>query len=235
MPETCSTCGGTFETKAQLMAHAAKAHPMRARPLWPPGVDRGAYLRWGALAGFLGGIGMALVMMIAGQALLGSGIAVVCSLGVAVFGGAPSNMATTVGGLLIRLIAAIVIGVVLAGFTLLVRSRVGGRLAITNAKNGTGIGLLAGFVVWLVWGLPLMFVLMIPAMETVMMAMPMNGMMPTQAELMMMLQSTLPSLMAAWFLAHLVYGGIWGAVTGFAADRRASLTSARASAAGVSR
>ena len=235
MSETCSACGGTFETKEQLRAHAAKAHPMGTKPLWPPAVNRGSYLRWAALGGLLGGIGMAVVMMVAGQALLGSGIAIVSSLGVAVFGGEPSNMATTVGGLLIHVSSSILIGVVIAALTLVVRNRFRGRLAITNAKNGAGLGLLAGFVVWLVWGLPLMFVMLIPAMETVMMAMPVNGMMPTQADLMTMLQSVMMPLMAAWFLAHLVYGGIWGAVTGYAAGRRSALPGGRAAAAGVSR
>ena len=217
------------------MAHAREAHAARAKPLWPPAVSRASYLRWAALGGLLGGIAMAVVMMVAGQVLLGSGIAVVCSLGVAVFGGAPSSMATTVGGLVIHLISAIVIGVVLGLVSLALRSRVRGSLAITNVKNGTGIGLLAGFAVWLVWGLPLMFVMLIPAMETVMMAMPMNGMAPTQAELMMMLQGVLLPLMAAWFLAHLVYGGIWGAVTGYAAGRRAVIPERPIAAAGTSR
>ncbi len=217
------------------MAHAREAHAAKARPLWPPAVYRATYLRWAALGGLLGGIAMAVVMMVAGQALLGSGIAIVCSLGVAVFGGAPTSMATTLGGLVIHFISAVIIGVAVALVTLFVRNRVRGRLAITNAKNGTGIGLLAGFVVWLVWGLPLMFVLLIPAMETVMMAMPMNGMAPTQAELMMMLQGVMVPLMAAWLLAHLVYGGVWGAVTGYAAGRRAIVPGKRISAAGASR
>ena len=235
MSETCSICGAAFESKQQLMDHAAKAHPMRTKPLWPPAVNRGSYLRWAALGGFLGGIGMAVVMMIAGQALVGSGVAVVSALGVAVFGGAPTAMATTVGGLVIHFIAAILIGVVIAAITLAVRNRFGGRLAITNAKNGTGIGLLAGFLVWLVWGLPLMLVLMIPAMETVMMAMPVNGMVPTQADLMAMLQNVMLPLMAAWFFSHLVFGGIWGATTGYAAGHRAAAPAAKVAGAGVSR
>lgn len=217
------------------MVHAREAHAALAKPLWPPEVSRASYLRWAAVGGLLGGIATAVVMMVAGQVLLGSGIAVVCSLGVAVFGGAPSSMATTVGGLVLHFISAIIIGVVVAVVTLAVRNRVRCRLAITNVKNGTGIGLLAGLAVWLVWGLPLMFVMLIPAMETVMMAMPMNGMAPTQDELMLMLQGVMLPLMAAWLLAHLVYGGVWGAVTGYAAERRAVVPERPVAAAGASR
>ena len=217
------------------MAHAREAHAARTKPRWPPAVNRASYLRWAALGGLLGGIAVAVVMMVAGQVLLGSGIAVVCSLGVAVFGGSPSSMATTVGGLVIHLISAILIGVVIALVTLGVRNRVRGRLAITNEKDGTGVGLLAGFAIWLAWGLPLMIVLLIPAMETVMMAMPMNGMMPTQAGLMMMLQGVMLPLMVAWLLAHLLYGGVWGAVTGYAAGRRAVVPEGSIAAAGSSR
>ena len=235
LSEKCSICGGTFETKAELMDHATKAHPMGTRARWPPAVDRASYLRWGALGGLLGGIGMAIVMMIAGQALLGSGIAVVGSLGVAVSGGTASSMATIVGGLVIHLVAASLIGLVLAAVTLVARSHVRGRLAITNAKDGTGTGLLAGLVVWLVWGLPLMSGLLVPAMEKVMMSMPVNGMLPTQAELMTMLQGVMLPLMAAWLVAHLVYGGIWGATTGYAAGRRATLRRGIAARSGVPR
>ena len=235
MTEKCSACGAVFETKEQLMEHAGTAHSRGTKPRWPPAVNRGSYFRWAALGGLLGGIGMAVVMMIAGQALVGSGLAVVSSLGVALFGGSPSGMGATVGGLGIHLLAAVLIGLVIAGVTLAVRNRAAGRLAITDAKRGTVLGLLAGVVVWLIWGLPLMLVMLIPAMEAVMMATPVNGMMPTQAALMSMLQSILLPLMAAWFVAHLVYGGIWGAVTGYAAGRRAVLPEARPAGAGVTR
>ena len=82
MSVRCSTCGASLEDEQQLMEHAAKAHPVGTKPLWPPAVaNRSSYLRWAALGGLLGGIGMAVVMMIAGQALFDSGIAVVCSMG----------------------------------------------------------------------------------------------------------------------------------------------------------
>ncbi len=234
MPEKCSICGAAFETKEQLLAHAGKAHPMPVKPLWPPALNRGSYLRWAALGGFLGGIGMAVVMMIAGQALFQSGIAVVCSMGAILLGaqvaGTPPG---TAAGFALHFVASIVIGVVIAAVTLLVRSRLGGRLAITNARNGTGVGLLAGFAVWVVWGLPLLFFLLAPAMVDVM------GMMMPGASSMMMAQEELNAnmgyLLAAWFVAHLVFGGIWGATTGYAASHGASIPAAKAASAGVTR
>lgn len=234
MPEACSVCGAAFETKQQLMDHAAKAHPMGTKPLWPPAVNRRSYLRWAALGGLLGGIGMAVVMMIAGQVLFNSGIAVVCSMGAILLGaqaaGTPSG---TGAGFVLHFVSSVLIGVVIAAVTLAVRSRFGGRLAITNVRNGTGVGLLAGFAVWVVWGLPLLFLLLAPAMVDVMgMMMPgASGMTMAMAEL----NAAMGYLLAAWFVAHLVFGGIWGATTGYAASHSAAVQAANATGAGVSR
>ncbi len=222
--ETCQVCGATFQTREALMDHAAKAHPMGTKSRWPPAVDRGTYLRWAALGGLLGGVAMALVMMAAGQALLGDGIAVVCSMGVALIGLQATSTPTTVLGLVLHFIAAIIIGVVIATVTLAVRNRFAGRLAITNAKNGTAVGVLAGFAVWLVWGLPLMLFAMAPAMVKVMaMMMPGSNMMMAEQDSMMMLQSVFGLFIAAWLVAHLAYGAVLGATTGYAAAKKAPL------------
>lgn len=234
MSETCSVCGAAFETKDQLMRHAAQSHPSTTRPLWPPAVDRNAYLRWGVVGGILGGIGMAVVMMIAGQVLFDSGVAVVCSMGAILLGPAVAGTPPgTAAGFALHFVAAAIIGLVLAAVTLAVRGRVRGRLAITNTRNGTGVGLLAGFAVWVVWGLPLLFLLLAPAMVEVM------GMMMPGAGSMMMVQEELASkmglLLGAWFLAHLVFGGIWGATSGYAAAHRVALPATGVSGAGISR
>ena len=235
MSVRCSTCGASFEDEGQLMEHATKAHPVRTKPLWPPAVEhRSSYLRWAALGGLLGGIGMAVVMMIAGQALFDSGIAVVCSMGAVLLGAqAAGTPPGTAAGFALHFVASIIIGVVVAVVTLALRHRFHGRFAIVNARTGTGVGLLAGFAVWLVWGLPLLFLVLAPAMVDVMgMMMPgANGMMMAEEEL----SAGMGYLLVAWFLAHLVYGGIWGATTGYAASHRAAVPAAKPVGAGTSR
>ncbi len=237
MSAKCSTCGAEFETQEQLMAHAQRAHSVGGitKPAWPPKVNRRTYITYGAVGGFLGGIVLALVMMAAGQVLLGNGVAVVCSMGVALIGLQATSTPTTVLGLVIHFVAAILIGIVIAVLTLVVRNRARGRLAITNAKNGTAVGLLAGFAVWLVFGLPLMFLLMIPAMTDILMMMPMNGMPVSGAEAMMMLQNVMVPFVAAWFAGHLLYGAVWGATTGYAAATKAVVTGAAMTGAGATR
>jgi hypothetical protein len=191
-----------------------------SKPLWPPPANRGSFLRWGVLGGFLGGIGLALVMLAAGQALLGNGVAVVCSMGVALIGLQATSTPTTVLGLALHFIAASVIGLVLAAVALVVRGRLASRLAITNPRNGAGIGLLGGFLVWLVWGLPLMTLVLAPAMvQVVGMMMPGNMMMGEEEA-----KAVLAGLgfNGAWFVGHLLYGLIWGSTTGYGAARKAT-------------
>jgi hypothetical protein len=184
------------------------------------------YLRWAALGGFVGAVFMALIMIGAGQALTGDGVAIMCSMGVALIGLQPTSAATTSLGFVIHFVMGIVIGSILAVATLAIRR----RLLITNAKSGLFIGLLGGFVVWLVLGLPMMLVVFSPAMVKVMVMMsPMStsstaDMMKAESDAMMMLNSVMGPLIAAWLVAHLVFGGVWGVITSRGA--RASVTRA---------
>ncbi len=219
---------------SQLEDHGAKAHPMgAARPRWPPMGNRSSFLRWGALGGFLGGIGLALVMLAAGQALLGSGVAVVCSMGVALIGLQATSTPTTILGLGLHFIAAIVIGVVLATIALLVRSRFASRFAITNPRNGAVIGLFGGFLVWLVFGLPLMTFALAPAMVQVNGMMMPSNMMMGEEEARAVLSGA--GFIGAWLAGHLLYGLIWGATTGFGTARKLSIRAAAPGGAGATR
>ncbi len=204
-----------------------------SKPQWPPPLNRDSFLRWGALGGFLGGIGLALVMLAAGQALLGSGVAVVCSMGVALIGLQATTTPTTVLGLALHFIAAIVIGVVLAAIALLVRSRFASRFAITNPRNGAVIGLFGGFLVWLVFGLPLMTFALAPALISVNGMMMPSNMMMGEAEAKAVLSGA--GFIGAWLAGHLLYGLIWGATTGFGATRKATLTAGAAARTSITR
>jgi hypothetical protein len=219
---------------SQLEDHMASAHAMKAgASRWPPKPSTARFLRWGAFGGFLGGIGLALVMMAAGQALLGSGVAVVCSMGVALIGLQATSTSTTILGLALHFIAAIVIGVVLAAVSLAVGSRFANRLAITNPRNGAAIGLVGGFLVWLLFGLPLMTFALAPALIQVNGMMMPNNMMTGEEEARAVLGGA--GFIGAWLAAHLLYGLIWGVTTGFGAARKTTLRAGAAAATGITR
>ncbi len=210
-------------------AETSSASAVGVKPAWPPAVSTRAYVRWGAIGGFVGALFMALVMTVAGQAIVGDGIAVVCSMGVALIGLQATSTPTTILGLVLHFVAGTVIGIVVALVTLAVRNRFKGRLAITNMRNGLGIGLLAGFAVWLVWGYPLMTYVFAPAIVQVMGMMMPGSMMMAEEEARAAVAST--GFVLAWLVAHLVYGAFWGAITGIGAKRRT--TAARPVTAGV--
>ncbi len=232
--ERCSVCGATFDTKAELEVHSRTAHAMGpAKPRWPPTVSTARFLRWGAVGGFLGGIGLALVMMAAGQALLGDGVAVVCSMGVALIGLQGTSTPTTILGLGLHFVAATVIGVALSAIALAVRSRFASRFAITNPRNGAAIGILGGFLVWLVFGLPLMTFALAPALIQVNGMMMPSNMMMGEEEARAVLSGA--GFIGAWLAGHLLYGLIWGATAGFGAARKASLNAGAAVRTSVTR
>jgi hypothetical protein len=230
----CSVCGATFDSNDKLMAHVASAHPsMATKPLWPPKVSPGAFLRWGALGGFLGGVALAAVMLAAGQALLGDGVAVVCSMGVALIGLQATSTPTTILGLGLHFLAAILIGIVLSAVALVLRGRFASRFAITNPRNGAAFGLLGGFLVWLVFGLPLMTFALAPAMIRVMGMMMPGNMMMGEEEARAALGGA--GFIGAWFAGHLLFGLIWGSTTGYGAARRTMALRGAAAKIGATR
>lgn len=189
------------------------------------------YLKLAALGGFAGAIVMALVMMGAtGAAGLGA-TAMICAMAAAVLGLPPNGTPTSIGaGLALHLIDGIIIGVIVIAITLGVKR----GLLIRNAKRGLAIGLLAGFVVWLVFGLPIMLFVMPNSMvEALSMMMPANGMTAAQVmnEAMTMLQGMMGMLAGVFLIGHLFFGAILGVVVGYGVSR-GNMTAGSASAGG---
>ncbi|MGI0085860.1 MAG: hypothetical protein ACREBQ_12335, partial [Nitrososphaerales archaeon] len=183
-------------------------------------LSNSTYLKWAALGGFVGAILMGLVMM-GGTASMGLGFtAMMCAMAIAILGLNPAGgMATTIPGLMLHLIDGIIIGLIVVAITLGVKR----KLLITNTKNGLAIGLLAGFVVWLVFGLPILLFAMPPAMAQVAgMMMPMKAgmtMAQADAEAMMMLQGMMGQLAGLFLVGHLFWGAALGTLVGFGVSR----------------
>ena len=180
------------------------------------------YLKWGAVGGFAGAILMALVMMGATSAAGLGATAMICAMAAAVLGLPPNASATSIGaGLALHLIDGIAIGLIVVGVTLAVKR----GLQIKNAKSGLLIGLLAGFVVWLVFGLPVMLFVMPPSMvDALSMMMPANGMTQAQVmgEAMTMLQGMMGMLAGVFLIGHLIYGAALGTIVGYGVSRKTS-------------
>lgn len=185
------------------------------------GISNSTYLKWAALGGLIGAILMGLVMMGA-TASMGLGYtAMLCAMAIAILGLNPAGgMATTIPGLMLHLIDGIIIGVIVVAITLGVKR----KLLITNTKNGLGVGLLAGFLVWLVFGLPILVFAMPPAMSQVAaMMMPVKAgmtMAQADAQAMMMLQGMMGELAGVFLVGHLVWGAALGTIVGFGVSRR---------------
>jgi hypothetical protein len=203
--EKCQACGMSFSDKKQLMEHNQLIHSGTK-------TGRMTYLKWAALGGFTGAIFMALLMIGAVFAAGTDGVAVVCSMGVALIGMQPTSAPTTTLGLVIHLVMGTVFGTILA----VLASAIGHQLKITSLRKGLGVGLLGGFGLFLVVGLPIMFYVMIPAMVQVMGMMSGNSnMMMAEQDARMMINGMMALLVTAWLFAHLVFGGIWGTITAY--------------------
>lgn len=180
-----------------------------------------------AVGGLIGAVLMALVMMGATQAMGLGFTAMMCAMAIAVLGLNPANagsLSVIIPGLLLHLVDGIVIGLVVVAITLGVKH----KLLITNGKNGVLIGLLAGFIVWLIFGLPiLLFAMPHPMAEVAAMMMPAKpGMTMAQAEseAMMMLGGMMGQLAGVFLIGHLLWGVSLGAIVGFGVSRRRSLS-----------
>ncbi|MDG6961394.1 MAG: C2H2-type zinc finger protein [Nitrososphaerota archaeon] len=171
------------------------------------------YYKWGILGGFVGAILMVLVMLAAGMSMGMPQALILRALGVGVLGIAPGDfMGTMLGGLVIHLITGtFIIASILVAVTLAVKR----QLLVTNAGRGLGIGLLAGAVVYFVWGLPMLYLVMAPsAVKAVVATM---GVSMTMAKGMLM--AKIGYVAVAFFFAHLVYGATWGVLVGFGVSR----------------
>jgi hypothetical protein len=163
---------------------------------------------------------MAVVMMVATTVAGLGATAMLCAMAAAILGLPPNGSATSItAGLSLHLFDGVVIGLIVVGITLGVRR----GLLIRDAKRGLLVGLLAGFLVWLVFGLPIMLYVMPPSMvDALSMMMPANGMTQAQvmSESMTMLQGMMNELAGVFLIGHLFYGAVLGTVVGYGVSRK---------------
>jgi C2H2-type zinc finger len=185
------------------------------------------YYEWGFLGGFVGAVLMVLFMLSAGMSMDLPQALLLRAIGVSVLGIAPADFtATMLGGLVIHLInGTFIISAILVAVTLAVKR----QLLVTNARRGLWVGLLAGAVVYFVFGLPMLYLVMAPgAVKAVAFTMQLaSGMTPTQAmpTVKAMLMMKIGYVAVAFFFAHLLYGASWGVLTGFGVSRAADSSS----------
>ncbi|PSN98318.1 hypothetical protein B9Q11_02485 [Candidatus Marsarchaeota G2 archaeon ECH_B_SAG-F08] len=225
---TCPVCKAGFSTMPALMEHVSKAHPQMAQTMGSHMEGRevtrakaSTYFGWAALGGFVGAILMGIVMMIAAAAMGVTPLIMMLAMGIGVFGLSPTGgIATAMGGLILHLVDGVVIGLILAAISFGVKR----FLFIDSVKRGAYIGLLAGFLVWLVFGLPVLLAVMPHAMVVAIAApiaaakgVPISAVAPTvQSKLIPMMGP----IAGAFLVAHLVYGLLWGVFIGYAVSRR---------------
>lgn len=191
-------------------------------------LSNSSYLKWGAIGGLVGAILMGVIMMMSTDAMGLGATAMLCSMANAVLGLPPNgSLGSVMGGLLLHIVDGVIIGVIVVAVTLGIRR----GLLITNATRGLLVGLLAGFVVWLVFGLPILLYMMpTPMVDALSMMMPANGMTQAQvmSEAMTMLQGMMGQLAAIFLVGHLFFGAGLGLLVGYGASRGANAAHAAA-------
>lgn len=234
---SCAACGVDFPSREALALHGKTVHQMEAPNNPTRSIRAGRLLGWGAMGGLLGGLGLAGVMAITGS-LLGLPVTLLAIIAQAMFGISATSSGAMGAGLAIHLFSSVLIGVVLTGLVIgLSRASARFSRAFFPASAGRVVsaGLLGGFLVFLAFGLPLMFGILVPTMHTLMTNMTeMMGAPPSMASSMATtkLNGWMPSIAAGFFLGHLVYGLFVGALVGVGAHgqlRRLSTPAARGS------
>ena len=176
-------------------------------------------LGWGALGGLLGGLGLAGVMAITGN-LLGLPVTMLAVIAQAMLGISATSGGATGAGLAIHLVSSLLIGVVLTGAVVglsRASSKFSRAFLPTTPGRIASTGLLGGFLVFLVFGLPLMFGVLVPTMHTLMTSMiEMMGAPASMAPAMATtkLNGWMPGIVAGFVIGHLVYGLFVGTLVG---------------------
>ena len=219
---SCAVCGADFPSREALKLHGKTGHPMEAPSHPARSIRVGRILGWGALGGLLGGFGLAGVMAITGN-LLGLPVTMLAIIAQAMFGISATSSGAMATGLAIHLFSSVLIGVVLSGLVMGL-SRASARFSRVffpaSAGRVISTGLLGGFLVFLAFGLPLMFGILVPTMHTLMTNMiERMGAPPSMASSMATtkLNGWVPSIAAGFFIGHLVYGLFVGALVGVGA------------------
>ena len=214
----CPACGMRLPTPQALRAHGQAMHPTSATPaVAARSVRPGRTLAWGALGGFVGGLGLWVTMAITGK-LLSLPVTMLGVIGQAMFGLSASSNSAIVAGLALHLVSSLLIGVVVSA-VLLGLSRSSDRFSRAffpaTASRVASSGLLAGLVVFVAFGLPMLMGVLAPTMHSILTnMMEMLGASPSTASVVATtkLDGLLPSILAGFFIGHLVYGLLVGAV-----------------------
>lgn len=207
----CKACGMGFPTQGALGLHARTMHMKEPPANVARSIRPGRLLAWGAVGGLAGGLGLAGVMAITGQ-WLGLPVTMLAVIAQAMFGVSATSSGATTLGLGIHLLSSLLIGVALTGLVIgLSRASPKFSKGFFPASGGriVSAGLLGGFLVFLVFGLPLMFAVLVPTMHTLMTSMiEMMGAPPTMAASMATtkLSGWMPGILTGFFVGHLVYG-----------------------------
>lgn len=235
----CKACEVVFPSREALEQHGRTAH--RNEPLPNPArtVRAGRLLGWGALGGLVGGLGLAGVMAITGN-LLGLPVTMLAVIAQAMFGISATSSGATGAGLAIHLFSSLLVGVALTG-SVIGLSRVSTKFSRaffpSKASRIASAGLFGGFLVFLVFGLPLMLGVLVPTMHTLMTSMiEMMGAPPSMASSVATtkLNGWMPGIFAGFFFGHLVYGALLAGMV-YAGARLDLRTLSRSAAVGRAR
>lgn len=215
----CPACKVEFPSREALELHQKAVHDMSASGDPARTLRVGPLLGWGAIGGILGGLGLAGVMAITGN-LLGLPVTILAVIAQATVGVSAMSSGAEASGLGMHLLSSLLIGVVLAGIVVGL-SRASPRFSRaflpSSPRRVVTTGLLGGFLVFLIFGLPMMFVAMVPTMQTLMTTMiEMMGVPPAMATAMAtsQLNGWMPGILEGFFLGHLVYGLFVSALVG---------------------
>ncbi len=178
-----------------------------------------ALTKRGIVGGIVGGlVGAALMAVLLMGAMMMMGMPALMMF--TAMGAALGGSAMT--GLGLHFLTSIILGAILGvGVTAV------WKLRPTSAIKSTGLGILYGVVVFVVFFLPLAMMAFAPAMVNVIQMMAQSQGMPiSQSMAMAKAQSLLPSVLAVAFVGHLIFGAVVGLSVYLAAGRLAREASA---------
>lgn len=208
---SCPACGRSFAAQDALQLHARASHGSAAASEPSRSVRAARILGWGALGGIVGGLGLAGVMAITGK-LLGLPVTMLAVIAQAMLGISATSGGAMGAGLTLHLLSSLLIGVVLVGSVLGI-SRASRRFSRiffpTSGSRTVSAGLLGGFLVLLVVGLPLLFEVLVPTMHALMtnMIVMQGAARPTASGMATAkLSGWMPGVLTGFLLGHVVYG-----------------------------
>ena len=172
------------------------------------------YVGLSVFAGLIGALVMGLVMtgILASMGL--PALAMMMALGLTIGLPVSGGMSTVMGGLAIHLFDGALLGLIGAGVTLGLKK----WFFVNGVRKGFLVGILAGVVLFIVFGLPVMMLSLEKSMVlAVSYYMASSSGMSVAAVMPMVKQKLtgmLPSVLGAFFFVHLLLGITWGAILG---------------------